>query len=56
VKIKNIEKVFTEKETELLIECIQYRLESDKTLSTDEVLREDLEELLFKVEDFDEYL
>lgn len=48
--------MLTEVEKELLIECIQYRLESDKTLSNNEVLREDLEELLFKVEDFDEYL
>jgi len=44
----------TEEEKELLIETIQYRLQSDKTLSVDDILREDLEELLFKVEDIDD--
>jgi cell shape-determining protein MreC len=46
----------TEEEKELLIECIQYRLETDKTTNTNETLREELEELLFKVEESDEYV
>jgi cell shape-determining protein MreC len=46
----------TEEERELLIECIQYRLETDKTANTNETLREELEELLFKVEESDEYV
>ena len=41
---------------ELLIESIQYRLESDKTLLSDINLREDLEDLLFKVEESDVYV
>ena len=41
---------------ELLIESIQYRLESDKTLLSDINLREDLEDLLFKVEESDDYV
>lgn len=45
----------TENERELLIECIQFRLESDTTIESNEVLREDLEELLFKIEE-DDYL
>jgi hypothetical protein len=46
----------TEEEKELLIECIQYRLETDKTVNSNETLREELEELLFKVEESDEYV
>ena len=46
----------TEEEKELLIECIQYRLETDKTANANESLREELEELLFKVEESDEYV
>ena len=46
----------TEEEKELLIECIQYRLETDKTVNANETLREELEELLFKVEESDEYV
>lgn len=46
----------TEDERELLIECLQYRLETDKTVNGDEVLREALEELLFRVEESDEYV
>lgn len=41
---------------ELLIESIQYRLEQDKTLLQDINLREDLEDLLFKVEESDDYV
>jgi hypothetical protein len=41
-------------EKEILIECLQYRLETDKTLENS-ILREDLEELLFKIEE-DEYV
>lgn len=47
---------FKEEERELLIESLQYRLENDKLVNSDEVLREDLEELLFKVEESNEYL
>lgn len=47
---------FTEEERELLIETLQYRLENDKLVNSDEVLREDLEDLLFKVEETNEYL
>ena len=46
----------TEEEKELLIECIQYRLENDNTVNSNGVLREELEELLFKVEESDEYV
>lgn len=46
----------TEEEKELLIECIQFRLQHDKSLNSNEILREDLEELLFKVEDIDDYV
>jgi hypothetical protein len=46
----------TEGEKELLIECIQYRLETDKTANSNGMLREELEELLFKVEESDEYV
>jgi len=46
----------TKEERELLIECIQYRLETDKTVSAEEVLREDLEDLLLRVEESNEYL
>ena len=46
----------TEEEKELLSECIQFRLQHDKSLNSNEVLREDLEELLFKVEDIDDYV
>ena len=42
----------TEEEKELLIECIQFRLQHDKSLNSNEVL----EELLFKVEDIDDYV
>lgn len=45
----------TSNERELLIECIQFRLESDMSIESNEVLREDLEELLLKVEE-DDYL
>lgn len=45
-----------EEEKELLIECIQYRLENDSTVNSNGVLREELEELLFKVEESDEYV
>jgi len=47
---------FTKEERELLIESLQYRLENDKLVNSDEVLREDLEDLLFKVEESNEYL
>lgn len=46
----------TEEEKEMLIECIQYRLETDKIVNSNGVLREELEELLFKVEESDEYV
>jgi hypothetical protein len=46
----------TDDEKELLIECIQYRLETDKTASANEALREDLEDLLLRVEESNEYL
>jgi hypothetical protein len=46
----------TDYERELLIECIQFRLETDKTVNSNVILREELEELLFKVEDSDEYV
>jgi len=46
----------TDYERELLIECIQFRLETDKTANSNEILREELEELLFKVEESDEYV
>jgi len=42
---------FTQEERELLIETLQYRLENDKIVKVNELLREDLEDLLFKVED-----
>jgi hypothetical protein len=42
---------FTREERELLIETLQYRLENDKIVKLNELLREDLEDLLFKVED-----
>lgn len=42
---------FTKEERELLIETLQYRLENDKIVKLNELLREDLEDLLFKVED-----
>ena len=42
---------FTQEERELLIETLQYRLENDKIVNGNEVLREDLENLLFKIED-----
>jgi hypothetical protein len=46
----------TEEEKEMHIECIQYRLETDKTVNSNITLREELEELLFKVEESDEYV
>ncbi len=46
----------TDYERELLIECIQFRLETDKTANSNGMLREELEELLFKVEESDEYV
>lgn len=46
----------TKYEREILIDCIQFRLETDKTVNSNELLREDLEELLFKVEDSDDYV
>ena len=46
----------TDDERELLIECIQYRLETDKIVSANEALREDLEDLLLRVEESNEYL
>ena len=42
---------FIGEERELLIETLQYRLENDKMVNNDEVLREVLEELLLKVEE-----
>lgn len=42
---------FTRDERELLIETLQYRLENDKVVKLNELLREDLEDLLFKVEE-----
>lgn len=42
---------FTRDERELLIETLQYRLENDKVVKLNEILREDLEDLLFKVEE-----
>ncbi|MEK9894201.1 MAG: hypothetical protein VW454_04515 [Pelagibacteraceae bacterium] len=41
----------TGEERELLIETLQYRLENDKMVNGNEVLREYLEDLLFKVEE-----
>jgi hypothetical protein len=46
----------TEYERELLIECLQFRLETDKTVNSNGVLREELEELLFKVEESNDYV
>lgn len=46
----------TEDEKELLIECVQFRLQHDKSLNSNVNLREDLEELLFTVEDIDDYV
>jgi len=42
---------FTGEERELLIETLQYRLQNDRMVNGTEVLREDLENLLFKVEE-----
>ena len=42
---------FTRDERELLIETLQYRLENDKVVKSNELLREDLEDLLFRVEE-----
>ena len=56
-KEKNKEMLeITNEERELLIECIQYRLETDKIVSANEALREDLEDLLLRVEESNEYL
>jgi hypothetical protein len=44
---------FTREESELLIETLQYRLENDKIVNGNEVLREDLENLLFKIEEIE---
>jgi len=44
---------FTREERELLIETLQYRLENDKIVNGNEVLREDLENLLFKIEEIE---
>ena len=41
----------TGEERELLIETLQYRSENDKMVNGNEVLREYLEDLLFKVEE-----
>jgi len=46
----------TEEQRELLIECLQFRLEIDKTVESNDMLREDLEELLLVVEESDEYV
>ena len=46
----------TDGEREMLIESIQFRLETDKTVNSNNILREELEDLLFKVEESDEYL
>lgn len=46
----------TKYEREILIDCIQFRLETDKTVNSNELLREELEDLLFKVEDSDDYV
>ncbi len=56
-KEKNKEMLeITNEERELLIECIQYRLETDKTINAEDTLREDLEDLLLRVEESDEYV
>jgi hypothetical protein len=46
---------FDEYERDLLIDTIQYRLESDEELILSESLKDELQDLLRKVED-DEYL
>ena len=46
----------TNNERDMLVDCIQFRLETDKTVNSNEILREELEELLFKVEESDEYV
>ncbi len=46
---------FDDYERDLLIETIQHRLDTDKILVINNSLREELEDLLQKVED-DEYL
>lgn len=46
---------FDEYERDLLVDTIQYRLESDEELILSESLKDELQDLLRKVED-DEYL
>lgn len=46
---------FDEYERDLLIETIQHRLDTDKILVINDSLREDIEDLLRKIEE-DEYL
>ncbi len=46
---------FEDYEKDLLIETIQHRLDTDKILVINTTLKEELEDLLMKVED-DEYL
>jgi hypothetical protein len=46
---------FEDYERDLLIETIQHRLDTDKILIINNTLKEELEDLLMKVED-DEYL
>jgi hypothetical protein len=43
----------TRDEKELLLECIQYRLGNDKIAKGNNNLREDLEDVLFKIEEFE---
>jgi hypothetical protein len=44
-----------ERESEILLDTIQHRLYTDKTLDSNEILREELEDLLRKIEEY-EYL
>jgi hypothetical protein len=46
---------FDDYEKDLLLETIQYRLDTDKVLVINDNLREEIEDLLRKVEE-DEYL
>jgi len=45
----------TKRESEILIDAMQHRLDTDKNLLTDDSLREELEDLLRKIEE-NEYL
>jgi hypothetical protein len=42
-------------EKDLLIECLEFRLDNDRTSILSESLKEDLQELIRKIED-DEYV